>query len=314
MLDAIQQDTTLYEHRFRAMNTDVAAWIWATRLQAQVQLETVEDTFNKVEAKLSRFRRQSELCRLNAAAGKGPIPVSFLLFNLLSLALDHAHASGGIFDPTVLNAINHAGYDRSFELIPAQDLRPLPSPAPADDGGWRRIVLDPRSKTITLPVGLGIDLGGIAKGWMVDQTALRLGVHGPALVDAGGDIRVTAPLEGEAWPVAVQDPFNLDRDLLVLRIEQGAVATSSVGGRRWQRNGRIYHHLIDPRTQQPAKTDLHTVTVLASTTVEAEIAAKVALILGRKDGGEYLEARRLAALLVDTDGRQHQIGPLPAAD
>lgn len=314
MLDAIQQDTTLYEHRFRAMNTDVAAWIWSSRLHAETQLTAVEDCFANVEDNLSRFRAHSELSRLNAAAGKGPVPVSSQLFTIISLALDYARAGGGIFDPTVLIAMQHAGYDRSFEQMPAKDETTLSPVALPHGGGWRRVVLDEEAHTVTLPRGMGIDLGGIAKGWTVDQTALRLGAFGPALVDAGGDIRVTASIDGEAWPIAVQDPFDPAQDLLVLRIIDGAVATSSIGKRRWQRSGHTYHHLIDPRTQQPAATDLHSVTVLASTTVDAEIAAKVALILGRVDGVKYLENRRLSAILVDADGRQHRIGPLPVDD
>ncbi|MCB0112838.1 MAG: FAD:protein FMN transferase [Caldilineaceae bacterium] len=311
MLDIIEQDTTLYEHRFRAMNTDVAAWIWSTQLQAEAQLGAVEDCFAAVEDNLSRFRPHSELSRLNAAAGKGPVPVSSQLFTLLSLALDHARASGGIFDPTVLNAMQRAGYDRSFEQVTAEGATTSSPVAKQDNGGWRRVVLDPRSHTVTLPADMGIDLGGIAKGWTVDQTALRLGAYGPALVDAGGDMRATASINGECWPVAVQDPFHPTKDLLVLRIANDAVATSSIGKRRWQRNGRTYHHLIDPRTQQPAETDLHSVTVLAPTTVEAEIAAKVALILGSADGVEYLKDRHLSAFLVDAHGGPIQVGSLP---
>ena len=111
------------------------------------------------------------------------------------------------------------------------------------------MLLDRPEGTATLPAGLGIDLGGIAKGWTVDQAAGNW---------ASGARRWSMPAAtfapsaaGEPWPVAVQDPFDETRDLAVISLADSAVATSSIGGRRWQRNGQPMHHLIDPHTGQP---------------------------------------------------------------
>ena len=247
----------LHEHRFRAMNTTVAAWLWTNSPLAGVRLAEVERFFAQVEAEMSRFRPQSGLSRLNAAAGRGPQPISPLLVEVLALALQAARTSDGVFDPTVLNALQAAGYDRSFEQIKAGAASPQRGQRAAASGsGWQQVLLDTAEGTATLPAGLGIDLGGIAKGWTVDEAARQLGQWGPALVDAGGDIRsVGAP--GEPWPVAVQDPFDETRDLTVVLLADNAAATSSIGGRRWQRDGQTLHHLIDPRTGQPSRSDLH---------------------------------------------------------
>jgi len=131
------------------------------------------------------------------------------------------------------------------------------------------------------------------------------------LVDAGGDIRAVGVPGGEPWPVAVQDPFDQAQDRAVLALADGAVATSSIGRRRWQSGGRTMHHLIDPRTGQPSDSDLHTVTVLADTAEAAEVAAKTALMLGTTAGADWLAQQDLRGLLIDRRGREYHIGRLP---
>ena len=166
------------------------------------------------------------------------------------------------------------------------------------------------SGTARLPAGLGIDLGGIAKGWAVDRATEMLAAWGAALVDAGGDLRATAAPDGEPWPIAVQDPFDEMNDLFVIGLTKGAMATSSIGKRRWERHGQAMHHLIDPRSGLPSQSDLHTVTVLAPTAAEAEVAAKVALILGQHAGLRYLNERGLAGVLIGVNRRLKLVGNL----
>ncbi len=290
------------------MNTSVAAWLWTDSPLAGIRLHDVERFFAQVEAELSRFRPQSGLSRLNAAAGRGPQPISSMLYEVLALALQAARASDGIFDPTALNALQAAGYDRSFELIGTDGASPQHrQKVAASDRGWQRVVLDAAEGTAALPAGVGIDLGGIAKGWAVDEAARHLGQWGPALVDAGGDIR-SVGTPGVPWPVAVQDPFDETRDLVVVSLADNAVATSSIGGRRWQRNGQPMHHLIDPHTGQPGRSNLHTVTALAPTAVEAEVTAKVALLLGRQEGQRYARTRGHNVLCIGHDGQHSMAG------
>ncbi len=306
------------------MNTDVSAWLWADTPVADPWLLDVQHFFAAVEAELSRFRPASGLSRLNAAAGLGPQSVSSTLQHVLARALAAARASDGIFDPTVLTALQQAGYDRSFEQLGIHGLagaaagQPngkssmpgLPNETLVRSPGWQQVMLDPIDGTVTLPAGLGLDLGGIAKGWTVDQAVEQLGIHGAALVDAGGDIRASAAPGGQPWPIAIADPFDDTRDLGVMVLAEGAVATSTIGRRHWHHNGRSAHHLIDPRRGEPCQSDLHTVTVVAPTVVQAEVAAKVALILGARDGRVYLERRGWSGLFVGRDGGRQLIGSL----
>ena len=241
----------LHERHFRAMNTDVGVWLWSTAPDRATtigrSLEWAEGVFARVEDELSRFRSTSALSRLNQAAGRGPQAVSPLLWTVLLSALQAADDSGGIYDPTLLRTLERIGYDRSFEAI--QDLGAAEAIAsePAF-GSWRRVRLDGAARSVSLPADLALDFGGIAKGWTVDHVASALAPLGPVLVDAGGDLRVIGAVGGEAWPIAVQDAFEPERDRTVVRLGEGALATSSIGGRQWHRGGRMLHHVIDPRT------------------------------------------------------------------
>lgn len=291
------------------MNTDVGIWLWNPSRQVDRLMQHAMQRFEEAEAELSRFRPDSGLSRLNAAAGLGPQTVSPLLWTALNRAVEAARQTLGLFDPTVLDLLRAAGYDRSFELLNGSSDTLGPSAKPSC--GWHQIRFYDSVGQVELPAGVGIDLGGIAKGWTVDRVAVSLATHGPVLVDAGGDIRAVGMPGGEPWPVAVQDPFDETRDCAVLALNGGAVATSSIGRRRWQRNGQTMHHLIDPRTGQPSDSDLHTVTVLADTAEEAEVSAKTVLMLGTQAGASWLKRRDLRGLLIDRRGREHSVGTLP---
>ncbi|MCB0231242.1 MAG: FAD:protein FMN transferase [Anaerolineales bacterium] len=291
------------------MNTDVGIWLWNPSRQVDRLMQHAMQRFEEAEAELSRFRPDSGLSRLNAAAGLGPQTVSPLLWTALNRAVEAARQTLGLFDPTVLDLLRAAGYDRSFELLDSSSDTLGPSAKPSC--GWHQIRFYDSVGQVELPAGVGIDLGGIAKGWTVDRVAVSLATHGPVLVDAGGDIRAVGMPGGEPWPVAVQDPFDETRDCAVLALNGGAVATSSIGRRRWQRNGQTMHHLIDPRTGQPSDSDLHTVTVLADTAEEAEVSAKTVLMLGTQAGASWLKRRDLRGLLIDRRGREHSVGTLP---
>ena len=291
------------------MNTDVGIWLWNPSRQVDRLMQHAMQRFEEAEAELSRFRPDSGLSRLNAAAGLGPQTVSPLLWTALNRAVEAARQTLGLFDPTVLDLLRAAGYDRSFELLDGSSDTLGPSAKPSC--GWHQIRFYDSVGQVELPAGVGIDLGGIAKGWTVDRVAVSLATHGPVLVDAGGDIRAIGMPGGEPWPVAVQDPFDETRDCAVLALNGGAVATSSIGRRRWQRNGQTMHHLIDPRTGQPSDSDLHTVTVLADTAEEAEVSAKTVLMLGTQAGAGWLKRQDLRGLLIDRRGREHSVGTLP---
>ncbi len=295
----------LHEVHFRAMGTQVGLWLWSEEPEAAGALSAARDMFEEIEQELSRFRPDSGLCRLNAAAGQGRQPVSPILAEVTRLALEAAEDSGGLFDPTVLPALEQVGYDDSFAAVAAREDESQAGP-PGSAPAWRQVRVE--NDLITLPAGTALDLGGIAKGWSADQVAEQLHELGPVLVDAGGDIRAMGLGAIDPWPVAIEDPLHPDQDLVVLELSEEALVTSSVGRRRWKKGGQWMHHLIDPRTQLPSTSDVHTVSVLGPTAREAEIAAKVVLMLGLDDGAFYLNARAMEGVLIGHEGARRVIG------
>jgi thiamine biosynthesis lipoprotein len=283
---------------FRAMGCHMTAVLDSERHTAEVQ--TVPTWFEAWEQIFSRFREQSELSLLNRRAGQW-VRVSSALWEVLHLALIAARWTEGIFSPTILKALEAAGYDRTFEAIRVDQQVGAPHP----DGHWRAIQRQSLKRSIYLPPHTQIDLGGIAKGWSAEKAARKLSVHGPALIDAGGDVAVSGPrADGSPWPIGVLNPFQPDRHFETLKISQGGVATSGKDFRRWLRHGTWQHHLIDPRSGLPASTDVLSVTVIAPSVVEAEVATKVVAISGSEAGLAWLEEQPdYAALIVREDGQ-----------
>ncbi|MBE0697228.1 MAG: FAD:protein FMN transferase [Anaerolineaceae bacterium] len=298
---------------FRAMGCQITAILDGDEPQAVQALEQVPGWFEEWEQVLSRFRSNSELMRLNASAGI-PFKTGPVLWEVISAALHVAEWTGGFVTPTVLNSLEKAGYDRSFDQM--QFARDKPSvfqgfeidlfeAGEIEDGLWQNIALDEHDKLITLPRGCKIDLGGIAKGWAASRAALQLAPFGPALVDAGGDIGVSGPLcSGGSWIVEIADPFKMQSDLGLVALKNGGVATSGIDYRRWLKDGNWMHHIIDPRTNRPAETDLISVTVVSHDLTLAEAAAKMVMILGSEVGLSWLEDQvGINALIALQDGR-----------
>jgi thiamine biosynthesis lipoprotein len=288
---------------FRCMTTEIELFLDAGDAQlASAALQSAERLFQEVEARFGRFRPGSELVQLNRTQDE-TLRVSPDLAELVELALAAARASDGIFDPTVIDALEAAGYDRSIELIRTGGTHPPRRVAP-QPGRWRQVVIDTTGGTVRLPAGVRLDLGGIGKGWAADRAGAMLQPFGAGMVSAGGDIRAwgdqPGAQPGQGWLVALDHPEQPGVDLAWLWVRDGAVATSSITARRWQGG----HHLINPRTAQPADSDLLSVAALAPTVVQAEVAAKVALILGREAGLDWLMALPdVEAVVIDDTGK-----------
>ncbi len=271
----------------------------------------VEQLFATWQAICTRFDPLSELSRLNAARGE-PIVVSELLFHVLSTAIQAASATDGLFDPTLLRSLEAIGYDRDFEVLAAgAPARLAPTSAVPATGGWRAIRLDAERRTAQLPAGVGMDLGGLAKGMAVDAAIADLAARGVEVtaVDAGGDLSVLGrPPGAEAWPISIEAPGHPR----TISLRSGALATSSIARRRWRQGTLERHHLIDPRTGLPSTAGLYSASIAAPSCAQAEAAAKAAFLLGLVDGSRFLAERGLAGLLLTVDGTAHPVGPWAA--
>lgn len=290
--------------RFAAMGSEAHVLLPSDRGDA---ITPVRELFADWEARLSRFLLDSELSRLNARAGE-PVVVGRLLFEAVWAGVAAARATDGIFDPTLLPQLRRIGYAEPFDRMP--QTVPAVDAAPRAGGDWRNIVLDRRSRTVVLPPGCALDLGGIAKGMAADAALGVVKARGvsTALVSAGGDLGVLGlPPDTRAWQVLVGEDSTGD----VVPLVRGALATSGSARRAWLQGGAPRHHLLDSRTGEPATSGLREVTVAASTCEVAEVAATVAFALGPRLGAEFLSARRLAGRLTHDDGTISTVGPWP---
>jgi thiamine biosynthesis lipoprotein len=237
---------------------------------AAAHLAAGESWVHEMQDRLTRFSPTSELSRFNESAGSW-VEVSPLLESLLRECLRAHDLSGGLVNAAVLPALLAAGYTRTFSEGPTRVTASVVPPALPE-------VLQVRSGSARLQQGASIDLGGIAKGWLADRLAADLGPN--SLVNLCGDLYARGGGEtGDGWPVGMGGKT-------VLLLDMGA-ATSGTRKRSW---GTDLHHLIDPRTGLPSRSDLAEVSVIARTGADAEIFAKTALLLGSTKAAEFLAA------------------------
>jgi thiamine biosynthesis lipoprotein len=228
---------------------------------------------------MSVHRADSQLNRVNRAAGRGPVAVDESVRRVVSLALDATHRSGGAYDITVLPLMRLYGFYDSGRDRP-------PSAAEIDAAlavmGDREVLVDEASGTLALArMGAGLDLGSIGKGWAVDRAvdAIRAeGVHA-ALVDLGGNVYgLGAPDDGAGWSVGVFHPVTGALEhTFVLR--NAAVATSGNSEQTRRLGSLLVGHLFDARRGTPANGHL-SASVMARTGVESDLMSTTAFVLG----------------------------------
>ncbi len=286
------------DRSFRSLGTTVRVRVCGP--DAAARAATAEALVRDYDRRLSRFRPDSELSRLNGDPREA-VPASPLLRDAIRAALWAATTTGGLVDPTILPALEAAGYrnswseDRAAFGMPVETRPAEPDPA----ARWRAIDVD--AAHVIRPAGMRLDLGGTGKGHVADLVAKVLDGAPAWAIDCGGDVRV-----GGATPqrVVVAHPFGKE-EAASYDVATGAVATSSIHARAWRRpDGRPAHHLIDPSTGEPAHTGLIAVTALAPSTLEAETTAKAALL----GGPEAARATVARGVLVHADGTTEHLG------
>ena len=284
----------MIRERFRAMGTDVEFVLDADpsrRVRSVVAGARRE--IERGETIMSRFDPVSELSRLNQSRRLDrPSPE---LFVVVGLAMRGRVLTAGRFDPFVGAAVASAGYDRTFADVPS-DGRIIPAAAPIPP---TTVSVDADGLSLH---GRGqLDLGGIAKGFLAEVAADVLSRAGSCLVNAGGDIAVRGiPRAGTRWTVSVPVPGGE----LTVTLPGTAVATSGQDLRTWRRGGRRMHHIVDPVTGAPARTDIPRITVFGPTAVDAETWATALFLAGSaEEAAAEADGRTIGAVIVNTDGR-----------
>lgn len=277
--------------RVQVVVTDPAA-LAAARAEVEAEVAAIDRT-------CSRFRPDAELAHVHAADGAA-VRVSALLAEAVGVALDAARRTGGLVDPSVGAGVIAAGYDRDFAALP--DDAPARPAVPAP--GWRSVRLDRRRRMLQLAPGTRLDLGATAKALAADRAAAAAAAaidpHG-VLVSLGGDIAVGGPPPAGGWPVGIADGHRDEKVAATVALRAGGLATSSTTQRRWRRDGHEMHHVLDPRSGEPAPVVWRTVSVVAGSCVHANTASTAALVLGAR-APAWLAGLGLPARLVGAGG------------
>lgn len=275
----------------------------------------VRTTVAAFDQACSRFRPDSELEALNAAAGK-TVAVGRLLLEALAAALRAARITDGAVDPTVGGALIALGYDRDFGALLDERRNSYPPSVPfAAVPGWRAVSLDMEARTVRLPPGLRLDLGATAKALAADHAvaAAAAAARCEVLVSLGGDI-ATASAPTGGWPVRVTDDHRdgVDAPGQWIALHGGGMATSSTTARRWRMPWGAAHHLVDPAIALPARGPWRTATVAAVSCLDANTASTAAIVTGER-ASQWLASLGLPSRLVGRDGRANHIAGWPTA-
>ncbi len=296
-----------------ALGTSARLVLWPPE-QLEPVLAAVDDVLAALDLQASRFRPDSEISRIHRAGG-GRFMLSDGLAEAIGVALAAARWTAGLVDPTIGKALISLGYDRDFGALEQDSDQPVGVPAPVP--GWQSVELDGR--VLRLPAGVRLDLGATAKGLGSDRAAraalAAVGPVGGVLISLGGDIAIAGQPPRDGWPILVADgpaPVG-SAQVQTVRLGAGAVATSSITCRGWNRAGQSLHHILDPRTGLPAAGPWRTVSAAATTCAEANAAATAAIVAGEA-AVEWLSSADIPARLVGRDGQVRRIGGWPEQD
>ena len=250
------------------------------------------------ERRFSRFLPDSELSTFNRAAGMKQA-VSQEFHDLLVAARELALETNGLFNPFVLPALQASGYLHSRVPGHEQDTiddysdRSVTTINQLEIGdGWARI-----------PYGTALDLGGCGKGYLADQLRNQIpnAVTGYWL-SFGGDLAIGGKSpNGGLWTVGIQSASDLGENAGTLTLrgpETYGVATSGTMIHRGKTSSRAWHHIIDPRTHKPAKTDVLLATAVSSSALRADVLASCAVILGSEQGLVFLKTHEVKAAML----------------
>jgi FAD:protein FMN transferase len=273
---------------------------------------SVERTVDEFDFACSRFRDDSELSAVNAAAGT-EVRVGALLLDAVGAALRAARLTDGDVDPTVGQALIALGYDRDFDVLGDGAGRSM---SIASVPGWRTVRLDVGRSTVRLDRGVRLDLGATAKALAADRAAARAAdaTGCGVLVGLGGDFATAGPAPADGWPIRVTDDHRagVSAHGQWISVHDGGLATSSTTVRRWRAGSGIAHHLVDPANGRSVEGMWRTVSVAAASCLDANIASTAAIVRGERVL-PWLEELGLPSRLVANNGTVRHVAGWPTA-
>ncbi len=282
------------------MGTRVSVELWHDdEAEGRALVQRVLAEYRRIDARMSTYRADSEISRINRTAATGAVEASDELIDLLRRSVDLSALSAGAFDITY----ESVGYLYDFRAGQRPSAEEIDVRLGAID--YRHIVLDSAARTIAFArAEVRINLGGIAKGYAVARGAEILRAAGVehALLNAGGDTRVLGDRRGQPWIVGIRHPRADDEVVTRLPLVDEAISTSGDYERFFEEAGRRYHHIINPTTGTPTEGIL-SVTVIGPDATMTDGLSTTLFVLGVERGLEFIESLPLyEAIIVDSTG------------
>ena len=282
------------------MGTSIRVELWHEEpAMGEAALDAVMEEMHRIDRAMSPFKPESELSRINREAAKAPVPISKEMFELVARSVEFSKLSEGAFDITFASVGWLFDYRNGIKPTAEKITAALPGI------DYRHIRLDRRQRTIQFARdGVRIDLGGIAKGYAVDNCVALLKARGvkEALVIAGGDSRVLGDKRGRPWMIGIRDPRGKDTMVAMIPVVDAAISTSGDYERYFEADGVRYHHILDPRTGI-SPTGMRSVTIVGPDATTTEGISKSVFIMGPERGIRFVESLPgIDAVIIDGDG------------
>jgi thiamine biosynthesis lipoprotein len=268
-------------------------------IQAQKDLAEMKDLLEVFENTFSRFDTKSELMHFNAHLGFKITPSEHFA-KIAKLALNYYHQTGGYFDPRIITNLEKSGYNVDFALISSKSNTDI----------QKNTVLFEKDLTEDivffdkeLVFKQRMDFTGIVKGFVVDYVSTELFARGwkNFLIDCGGDMFFAGnDKNGNPWYIDI-DGISYNSMMLVL--SEVGIATSGISKRKWEVEGKRFHHIVNPKNPEKYSFEVKSVTVVADSTCEADVWAKTLFIMGRQEAMQFAKEHDIAVVLLDYAGK-----------
>lgn len=292
LLDSLVFWTETSEQRYALHTLTEIKVICRSRAQGRRAIDAAFARMKELEKKFNYFDPDSELAQINQKAFRQEVPLSAEMNALLTLALAGSEISGGAFDITVTPISRLYGFGADKKQAP--DRRDIQNQLPGV--GWQNVRLDSQKQTVRLlQPRAQLDLGGIAKGYTVDEAVKVLRQYGirHALVNAGGNIYALGQNHGQPWRIAIRNPRAVTENLRVFELRDEACATSGDYEQFFTEDGQRYAHIFNPQTGRPAnlENNLASVTVIADSAARADLLSTACFVLGEEKSAIFPERK-----------------------
>ncbi len=283
------------------MGTTIRVEVWHEDAKLRQQgIDKVLEEMERVNRLMSPYIEDSQLSKINKHAHEGPVEVDQDLFDVINRSLEVSRLTSGAFDITYASVGHLFNYRK--EIKPSEE--EIEQARTLID--YKNVVLDKDHSSVAfLKQGVKIDLGGIAKGFAVDQSIQHLRDLGiqHALVSAGGDTRLLGDRLGRAWLVGIRDPSNTEEVIVMLPLQDEALSTSGDYERFFIEDGEKYHHIIHPNTGKSA-SEVRSVSILASDSTTTDALSTSIFVMGVSEGLSLLNSLQgVEGVIIDQQGK-----------